>query len=195
MSPGLDATHRGQQHHFCRFDGSRGRLACFGERQTRRGQRPNAARANILALNAAVEAARAGKQGRGFAVLASEVRSIAARAGAAAKEIKTLIDDSAERVTDGTNTVAEIGRRIKGIVQEVLGVRTLIKVISVANQQQENGIGPVNSSVTDLDQSTQQDAALVEEIAAMADSLKANALRLVSTVEFFRLPTSATGAA
>lgn len=128
-------------------------------------------------------------------MLASEVRSIAARAGAAAKEIKTLIDDSAERVTDGTNTVAEIGRRIKGIVQEVLGVRTLIKVISVANQQQENGIGPVNSSVTDLDQSTQQDAALVEEIAAMADSLKANALRLVSTVEFFRLPTSATGAA
>lgn len=142
-----------------------------------------------------MEAARAGEQGRGFAVVASEVRSLAARAGAAAKEIKTLIDDSAERVTDGTNTVAEIGRRIKGIVQEVLGVRTLIKVISVASQQQENGIGPVNSSVTDLDQSTQQNAALVEEIAAMADSLKANALRLVSTVEFFRLPTSATGAA
>ncbi len=97
-----------------------------------------------------MEAARAGEQGRGFAVVASEVRSLAARAGAAAKEIKTLIDDSAERVTDGTNTVAEIGRRIKGIVQEVLGVRTLIKVISVASQQQENGIGPVNSSVTDL---------------------------------------------
>jgi methyl-accepting chemotaxis protein len=145
---------------------------------------------NILALNAAVEAARAGEQGRGFAVVASEVRSLAARAGAAAKEIKSLIDDSAERVTDGTNTVAEVGQRIRGIVQEVMGVRQLIEEISIASQQQESGIGAVNGSVNDLDQSTQQNAALVEEIAATAESLKANAQRLVSTVEFFRLPSA-----
>ena len=143
---------------------------------------------NILALNAAVEAARAGEQGRGFAVVATEVRSLAARASAAAREIKTLIDDSAERVTDGTETVAEVGKRIRGIVQEVLGVRSLIEEISLASHEQESGLGAVNASVNDLDQSTQQNAALVEEIAATAESLKANAQRLVSTVEFFRLP-------
>jgi methyl-accepting chemotaxis protein len=143
---------------------------------------------NILALNAAVEAARAGEQGRGFAVVAAEVRSLAARASGAAKEIKTLIDDSAERVADGTDTVADVGQRIKAIVAEVMSVRQLIEEVSVAGHEQESGMVSVNRSVTELDQSTQQNAALVEEIAATAESLKSNAKRLVSAVEFFRLP-------
>ncbi len=143
---------------------------------------------NILALNAAVEAARAGEQGRGFAVVAGEVRTLAARASAAAREIKQLIDDSAERVADGTSTVAEVGERIKGIVAEVMSVRQLIQEVSIAGQEQAAGMSSVNRSVTELDDSTQQNASLVEQIAATAASLKANAQRLVSTVEFFRLP-------
>ena len=146
---------------------------------------------NILALNAAVEAARAGEQGRGFAVVAGEVRSLAARAASAAKEIKVLIDDSAEKVAVGTKTVADVGSRIKGIVDEVVGVRQLIEEVSIASQQQESGIGSVNSSVADLDQATQQNAALVEELSATTESLKSNASRLVSSVEFFRIPTAA----
>jgi len=146
---------------------------------------------NILALNAAVEAARAGEQGRGFAVVAGEVRSLAARAASAAKEIKVLIDDSAEKVAIGTQTVADVGSRIKGIVDEVVGVRQLIEEVSIASQQQETGIGSVNSSVADLDQATQQNAALVEELSATTESLKSNASRLVSSVEFFRIPTAA----
>ncbi len=147
---------------------------------------------NILALNAAVEAARAGEQGRGFAVVAGEVRTLAARAGAAAREIKQLIDDSAERVADGTTTVAEVGERIRGVVGEVMAVRSLIEEVSSAGQEQATGMSSVNLSVTELDDNTQQNASLVEEIAATAESLKANAQRLVSTVEFFRLPEPAT---
>jgi methyl-accepting chemotaxis protein len=143
---------------------------------------------NILALNAAVEAARAGEQGRGFAVVATEVRSLAARASGAAREIKGLIDDSAARVADGTTTVSEVGQRIRGIVQEVMSVRQLIEEVSSASHEQEGGMVSVNGSVGELDQSTQQNAALVEEIAATTESLKANAKRLVQTVEFFRLP-------
>jgi methyl-accepting chemotaxis protein len=146
---------------------------------------------NILALNAAVEAARAGEQGRGFAVVAGEVRSLAARASSAAKEIKVLIDDSADKVAIGTQTVADVGGRIKDIVDEVVGVRQLIEEVSVASAQQETGIGSVNTSVADLDQATQQNAALVEELAATTESLKSNASRLVSSVEFFRIPTAA----
>jgi len=146
---------------------------------------------NILALNAAVEAARAGEQGRGFAVVAGEVRSLAARASSAAKEIKVLIDDSADKVAVGTQTVADVGIRIKGIVEEVVGVRHLIEEVSVASQQQEAGIGSVNTSVADLDQATQQNAAMVEELAATTESLKANAQRLVSSVDFFRVPATA----
>ncbi len=146
---------------------------------------------NILALNAAVEAARAGEQGRGFAVVATEVRSLAARAGAAAREIKTLIDDSTERVADGTTTVSEVGERIRGIVQEVMNVRQLIEEVSTASHEQETGMVAVNGSVCELDQSTQQNAALVEQIAATADSLKGHARKLVETVEFFRLPPPA----
>ena len=142
---------------------------------------------NILALNAAVEAARAGEQGRGFAVVAGEVRSLAARAAEAAKEIKGLIDDSASKVTQGTQTVSEVGEKIRGIVTEVVGVRALIEEVSVASQQQEAGIGSINHSVSSLDQTTQQNAALVEELAATTESLKANAKRLVETVEFFRI--------
>ena len=149
---------------------------------------------NILALNAAVEAARAGEQGRGFAVVASEVRSLAARASSAAKEIKVLIDDSAERVSDGTATVAEVGKRIKAVVEEVMSVRQLIEDVSIAGQEQKTGMGSVSASVGELDQSTQQNAALVEEIAATAESLKSNARRLVETVEVFRLPTASLSA-
>jgi methyl-accepting chemotaxis protein len=145
---------------------------------------------NILALNAAVEAARAGEHGRGFAVVAGEVRSLAARASSAAREIKTLIDDSAERVQDGTQTVGDFGQRIKTIVAEVVNVRQLIEEVAVASQQQEQGMSTVNSSVGELDQNVQRNAALVEEIAATAESLKSNAKRLVDTVEFFRLPAA-----
>jgi methyl-accepting chemotaxis protein len=143
---------------------------------------------NILALNAAVEAARAGEQGRGFAVVASEVRSLAARAAAAAREIKGLIDDSAQRVNEGTSTVSEVGKRIGGVVSEVISVRQLIEEVSVAGHEQESGMAAVNVSVSELDQATQQNAALVEEIAATAESLRSNARRLVQTVEVFRLP-------
>jgi methyl-accepting chemotaxis protein len=142
---------------------------------------------NILALNAAVEAARAGEQGRGFAVVATEVRSLAARASAAAREIKGLIDDSAQRVSEGTATVAEVGQRIGNVVSEVMNVRLLIEEVSVAGHQQEAGMVSVNGSVGELDQATQQNAALVEEIAATAESLRGHARRLVQTVEVFRL--------
>ncbi|HEY1392538.1 MAG TPA: methyl-accepting chemotaxis protein, partial [Methylibium sp.] len=150
---------------------------------------------NILALNAAVEAARAGEQGRGFAVVAGEVRSLAARAGAAAKEIKALIDDSADKVADGTRTVADVGQRIRGIVAEVVGVRQMIEDLSHASAQQESGVLAINTSVADLDQSTQQNAALVEELAASTESLRMNARKLVSTVDFFRLADASLAAA
>jgi len=122
--------------------------------------------------------------------VAGEVRSLAARAAEAAKEIKVLIDDSAVKVEQGTHTVSEVGERIRGIVAEVVGVRQLIEEVSIASEQQEAGIGSINQSVTDLDQSTQQNAALVQQLAATTDSLKTNARRLVSTVEFFRIPSS-----
>jgi methyl-accepting chemotaxis protein len=150
---------------------------------------------NILALNAAVESARAGEHGRGFAVVAGEVRSLAARAAAAAKEIKGLIDDSATKVEQGSATVSAFGQRIRGIVSEVVDVRQLIEEVSLASRQQEMGIGSINRSVTELDQSTQQNAALVEELAATTDSLKGHAERLVGAVGFFRLPSPAVAAA
>ena len=142
---------------------------------------------NILALNAAVEAARAGEQGRGFAVVASEVRSLAGRSAEAAKEIKTLIGASVERVEAGTRLVDDAGSTMADIVSQVKRVADLIGEISAATSEQSSGIGQVGEAVTQLDQVTQQNAALVEESAAAADSLNQQASRLVQAVSVFKL--------
>ena len=142
---------------------------------------------NILALNAAVEAARAGEAGRGFAVVASEVRSLAQRSATAAHEIKSLITASAEKVHQGSQLVADAGRAMDDIVHRVQRVNGLIAEISDASQQQATGIGQVGEAVTQLDTVTQQNAALVEESAAAADSLAQQAGRLVDAVGVFRL--------
>ena len=142
---------------------------------------------NILALNAAVEAARAGEQGAGFAVVAAEVRSLAQRSAAAAKEIKTLIGDSVQKVEAGSRQVAEAGHTMHDIVAQVRRVSDMIAEISAATLEQSTGIGQVGKAVTMLDQVTQQNAALVEESAAAAESLKLQACELVDAVAVFRL--------
>jgi len=142
---------------------------------------------NILALNAAVEAARAGEQGRGFAVVASEVRSLAGRSAEAAKEIKALIGASVDKVTSGTTLVQNAGVTMNEIVQSVQRVSDIIGEISSASAEQSEGIGEVNTAVAQLDQMTQQNAALVEESAAAADNLKDQAQRLAQAVSVFRL--------
>ncbi|MEL4177817.1 methyl-accepting chemotaxis protein [Roseateles sp. PN1] len=142
---------------------------------------------NILALNAAVEAARAGEQGRGFAVVASEVRSLAQRSAEAAKEIKTLIGASAERVESGTQLVQNAGATMSDIVTSVQRVSDIIAEISTASREQSDGINQVNSAVVQLDQMTQQNAALVEESAAAAESLRDQSGRLASAIAVFRL--------
>ena len=142
---------------------------------------------NILALNAAVEAARAGEQGRGFAVVATEVRSLAKRSADAAKEIKALIGASVERVESGSALVTQAGATMKDIVLSVRHVSDIIGEITNAASQQSTGIGQVNGAVAHLDQMTQQNAALVEESAAAAESLKEQAKRLSEVVEVFRL--------
>ena len=142
---------------------------------------------NILALNAAVEAARAGEQGRGFAVVASEVRSLAQRSAAAAREIKTLIGASVERVETGTRLVTNAGSTMNEIVASVQRVSDIIGEISAAASEQSSGIGLVNAAVSQLDGMTQQNAALVEQSAAAAESLLQQAQRLSGVVGTFRL--------
>ncbi|MGE5865060.1 MAG: methyl-accepting chemotaxis protein [Rhizobacter sp.] len=142
---------------------------------------------NILALNAAVEAARAGEQGRGFAVVASEVRSLAQRSANAAKEIKGLINASVEKVDSGSRLVADAGQTMSEIVGSVQRVTDIIGEITAAASEQSDGIGQVNTAVTQLDQMTQQNAALVEESAAAAESLKDQAHRLADVVSVFKL--------
>ncbi|MBT9503433.1 MAG: MCP four helix bundle domain-containing protein [Burkholderiaceae bacterium] len=142
---------------------------------------------NILALNAAVEAARAGEQGRGFAVVAGEVRSLAQRSAEAAKEIKTLIGASVERVETGARLVQDAGTTMNEIVASVQRVTDIMGEITAAASEQSEGIGSVNQSVSQLDQMTQQNAALVEESAAAAESLKEQAQRLGQVVDQFQL--------
>jgi methyl-accepting chemotaxis protein len=142
---------------------------------------------NILALNAAVEAARAGEQGRGFAVVASEVRSLAQRSASAAREIKVLINDSVETVEAGAKQVGDAGQAMEDIVTQVRHVSNLLQAISTSTHEQTTGIGQVTDAVTQLDQVTQQNAALVEESAAAAESLQQQATRLVSAVDVFIL--------
>jgi methyl-accepting chemotaxis protein len=146
---------------------------------------------NILALNAAVEAARAGEQGRGFAVVASEVRSLAQRSAAAAKEIKVLIDDSVGKVGAGSQQVAEAGRTMEEIVASVRRVTDIMGEIASASQEQTSGIEQINQAITQMDQVTQQNAALVEEAAAAAASLQDQAGSLSQSVSVFRLAPAA----
>jgi len=142
---------------------------------------------NILALNAAVEAARAGEQGRGFAVVASEVRSLAGRSAEAAKEIKTLITDSVQRVEQGTALVDQAGSTMSEVVSSIRRVTDIMGEISAASSEQSAGVAQVGEAITQMDQATQQNAALVEEMAAAASSLRAQAQDLVQTVAVFKL--------
>ena len=150
---------------------------------------------NILALNAAVEAARAGEQGRGFAVVASEVRSLAGRSAEAAREIKSLIGASVDKVESGSRLVANAGDTMNEIVSSVQRVSDIIGEITAAASEQSEGIGQVNSAVSQLDQMTQQNAALVEQSAAAAESLKDQAVRLSDVMSIFRLDSFGTSTA
>lgn len=141
---------------------------------------------NILALNAAVEAARAGEQGRGFAVVAAEVRSLAQRSAGAAKEIKALIDDSVQKVETGNQLVGSAIATMDEIVQSVQQVTDIMNEIATATREQGNGIDQVNMAVTQMDETTQQNAALVEQSAAAAKSLEEQTLQLLRSISVFR---------
>jgi uncharacterized phage infection (PIP) family protein YhgE len=147
---------------------------------------------NILALNAAVEAARAGEQGRGFAVVAGEVRSLAGRSAEAAKEIKALITASVHNVDIGTGQVAQAGESMQEIVASVRRVTDLIGELSAAANEQHDGFAQVNQAVSNLDQMTQQNAALVEESSAAALSMNEQAQRLAEVVAVFNVGTGAS---
>lgn len=142
---------------------------------------------NILALNASVEAARAGEQGRGFAVVAGEVRNLASRSAAAAKEIKTLIDDSVNQVQQGSGLVDQAGATMREVVSAVRRVTDIMDEISAASQEQSDGIVQVSTAITQLDDVTQQNASLVQQAAAAAASLEEQASRLEHAVSVFRL--------
>ncbi len=142
---------------------------------------------NILALNAAVEAARAGEQGRGFAVVATEVRSLAQRSASAAKEIKQLIDDSVSKVENGSQLVMSAGNTMQQVVESVRRVTDVVTEISAASREQSTGIEQVNQAISHMDQSTQENAALVEEATAAAQSLQEQARQLERAVNVFKL--------
>jgi len=145
---------------------------------------------NILALNAAVEAARAGEQGRGFAVVATEVRNLAQRSAAAAKEIKSLIDDSVTKVGAGSALVGQAGHTMQEVVTSIQRLTDIMGEISAASQEQTSGIEQVNQAITQMDQVTQQNGALVEESAAAAQSLRDQAASLVQVVSVFKVAQS-----
>jgi methyl-accepting chemotaxis protein len=142
---------------------------------------------NILALNAAVEAARAGEQGRGFAVVAAEVRALAQRSGAAAKEIKDLIDASTQRVADGATLAGRAGQTMRDIVDSIGRVTGIMNEIVASSREQAGGIGQVNQAIVQMDGVTQQNAALVEASAAAARSMHEQAQALAELVELFRV--------
>jgi methyl-accepting chemotaxis protein len=150
---------------------------------------------NILALNAAVEAARAGEQGRGFAVVASEVRSLAGRSAEAAKEIKKLISASVDKVASGTQLVSDAGATMNDIVQSVQKVADVIGAITATSGEQSSGISEINGAIGNLDQMTQQNAALVEQSAAAAESLRDQAEQLARAVAAFKTSNLATSMA
>ena len=143
---------------------------------------------NILALNAAVEAARAGEQGRGFAVVAAEVRSLAQRCAGAAKEIKALISASVERVEQGTDLVDRAGAKMVDVVSAIRLVNDMMGSIKASSEQQSTEVSRIGQAVVDMDQTTQQNAALVEQCAASAESLDTQVTKLLAAVSAFRLP-------
>ena len=149
---------------------------------------------NILALNAAVEAARAGEQGRGFAVVASEVRALAGRSAEAAKEIKTLISASVERVEYGSSLVDQAGSTMNEVVAAIRRVTDIVGEISASSAEQSSGVAQVGNAVNQIDQATQQNAALVEEMAAAASGLKGQAMDLVNAVSVFKLQAGVAAA-
>jgi len=150
---------------------------------------------NLLALNAAVEAARAGEQGRGFAVVATEVRNLAQRSAGAAKEIKSLINESVQKVGDGSELVNQSGKTLDEIVGSVKRVTDIISEISAASQEQSSGIDQVNKAIMQMDQTTQQNAALVEQAASSAQSMQQQASSLQREVDFFKTSTDEEAAA